>query len=193
MNGRTLLAGIKVVVAAYMRDHLKSIRGKDGIDGAPGKDGKNGPIGMRGYTGPIGPVGESGKDGKSITGPIGPSGKDGRDGIDGKPGLRWRGEWHKATEYRKGDVVQWKGDAWVSLKDDVWSEPSFNSRSWDPLVLVQARAGSGNTLNSFGGAMELAGDVTGQGAGTVITTIAPNAVTFSKASPAFLSFAAAQG
>lgn len=192
MNAKTLVAAMKLMVAAYMRDHLTSIRGKDGIDGAPGKDGKNGPIGMRGYPGPIGPAGVPGSDGKSIVGPIGLSGKDGRDGIDGRPGLRWRGEWQKSTEYRKGDVVQWKGDAWVSLKDDVWSEPSFNSRSWEPLVLVQSRAG-GKTLNSFGGAMALTGDVTGEGAGTVITTIAANAVTFDKASPSFRAFSAAHG
>ena len=156
MTPRTqiIASALRLLIRQYFvqnQEQLRGVQGLQGIQGQVGPRGLQGPIGLPGPIGPRGDKGEKGERGD--IGPMGPPGRDGAAGINGtareSAGMRWRGEYRKGIEYKKGDIVGWRDAVWVCLRNDTYSEPSRGSKSWDLFIAVPQ---SGKTIQSFGGA-----------------------------------------
>ena len=154
MKAQVIATAMKLLVKQYFVGNPELFKGQ------PGPQGLVGPSGPRGLQGPIGAQGPQGIQGpkgdKGDRGDLGPIGSPGRDGVAGangttgeSAGMRWRGEYRKGIEYRKGDIVGWREAVWVCLKNDTYSEPSRGAKSWDLFIAVPTS--NGKILNSFGG------------------------------------------
>ena len=161
MRTQVIATALKLLVRQYFVQHpeqFRGLQGPHGIQGPVGPRGLQGPIGLMG---PMGPRGEKGD--KGDRGDIGPMGPPGRDGVAGANGtssdsaMRWRGEYRKGIEYKKGDIVGWRDAVWVCLRNDTYSEPSRGSKSWDLFISMPS---SGKVLNSFGGTAASSGSST---------------------------------
>jgi hypothetical protein len=91
--------------------------GAQGIQGATGAQGSTGPVGPTGASGPIGATGPEGDIGatgaQGVQGSTGPQGATGPTGATGV-GIEFFGEWSGATTYKKGDIVLYNGNSYIS-------------------------------------------------------------------------------
>jgi hypothetical protein len=104
--------------------------------GPPGPVGPQGPVGPIGLQGPVGPVGVVGAQGPpGPAGPTGPQGSMGSPGIAGPigpPGLTWKGEWMEAKAYLPGDVISFKGSAYIASRASTSAQPPASE--WELLA-----------------------------------------------------------
>lgn len=125
-------------------------QGLPGPAGRPGRDGGTGPRGPEGSTGARGAAGRDGAPGaRGEPGVRGEVGLRGPQGPPGPPGLVWRGEWIRGTEYGPRDAVAWKGGSWVALAPQLGVEPGANDRDWQ--VLARAGQDGAVTIVESGG------------------------------------------
>lgn len=188
MRTQVIATALKLLVRQYFTQHpeqFRGLQGPQGIVGPIGPRGLQGPIGLQGPQGLRGDKGDKGDRGD--IGPMGPPGRDGVAGTDGASGesssMKWRGEYRKGIEYKKGDIVGYRDAVWVCLRNDTYSEPSRGAKSWDLFIAMPTQSG-GKILNSFGGTTAW-GQITGNpisvsgtpGVGTFLRSDGTNFVT----------------
>ena len=205
MRTQVIATALKLLVRQYFVQHPDQFKGEKGDKGDPGVRGQIGPSvstesvrllvsdyftanrlqfkgdkGDKGDRGDKGDQGAAGRDGVGLQGPAGDSAS-----------LKWRGEYRKGIEYKKGDIVGWRDAVWICLRNDTYSEPSRGSKSWDLFIAMPS---SGKVLNSFGGTTAW-GQITGNpisvsgtpAAGTFLRSDGTNFVTSTLKLPNTLS------